>query len=48
MAQGGTYRRIYEMQARIEGELQKEIDQAHTGRTGETSEVAKELADVAL
>jgi hypothetical protein len=44
MAQKGSYRAIYDMQARIEDELEKEI-----GQTNEDVERApKELADVAL
>jgi ATP-binding cassette subfamily B protein len=42
VAQDGIYRRIYDVQARIEDELQKEIGE------GQTSEVYGEVAHVAL
>jgi len=48
MAQTGIYRRIYDMQARIKGELEKEIDQARPSADWATSRASKELADVAL
>jgi ATP-binding cassette subfamily B protein len=47
MAQEGIYRRIYDLQARIEDELEQELaDQ--TSEVWETSEVWKEVAYVAL
>ncbi len=48
MAREGIYRRIYDMQARIQGELEKEIDQARTAGGWETSRASKELANVPL
>jgi ATP-binding cassette subfamily B protein len=46
MAQEGIYRRIYDLQARIEDELEREIGQ--TSEVWETSEVWKEVAYVAV
>jgi ATP-binding cassette subfamily B protein len=46
MAQEGIYRRIYDLQARIEDELEREIGQ--TSEVWETSEVWKEVAYVTL
>jgi ATP-binding cassette subfamily B protein len=40
MAQDGIYRRIYDVQARIEDELEREIGEAQTGEVWETLEVA--------
>jgi ATP-binding cassette subfamily B protein len=47
--QDGIYRRIYDVQARIEDELQKEIEQGETSLVAETPEVyEEEVAYVAL
>ncbi len=46
MAQEGIYRQIYDVQARIEDELEREIGQ--TSEVSETSEVWEEVACVAL
>jgi len=46
MAQDGIYRRIYDLQARIEDELEREIGQ--TSEVSQTSEVWKEVAYVAV
>ncbi len=46
MAQEGIYRQIYDVQARIEDELEKEIGQ--TSEVWETSEVLEEVACVTL
>lgn len=48
MAQEGIYRRVYEMQARIRVELEKEIADSRTAEGWGASEVAKESANVAL
>jgi ATP-binding cassette subfamily B protein len=48
MAQEGIYRQIYDVQARIEGELEREIGEAHTSEVWETSEVLKEVSYVAV
>jgi ATP-binding cassette subfamily B protein len=48
MAQEGIYRRIYDLQARIQGELEREIDQAWTSDNWETSQASKELGVVSL
>ncbi len=46
MAQEGFYSRIYDMQARIKGELEREIDQARVSEDWDASGVPKELANV--
>ena len=46
MAQEGIYRQIYDLQARIEDELEKEIGQ--TSEVFQTSEVSEEVACVAV
>jgi len=46
MAQEGIYRQIYDVQARIEDELEREIGQ--TSEVSQTSEVWEEVACVAL
>ncbi len=46
MAQAGIYRQIYDVQARIEDELEREIGQ--TSEVSQTSEVWEEIACVAL
>ena len=48
MAQDGIYRRIYDVQARIEGELEDEITVAQTSEVWKTSEVSEELVNVTL
>ncbi len=48
MTQGGIYRRIYDMQARVEDELEKEIGEVQTSEVWETSEVSEEVTSVAL
>jgi len=48
MAQEGIYRRIYDVQARIEGELEDEITVAQTSEVWKTSEVSEELVNVTL
>jgi ATP-binding cassette subfamily B protein len=49
VAQEGIYRRIYDVQARIEDELQREIGESETSRVSETFEVwEEEAAHVAL
>jgi ATP-binding cassette subfamily B protein len=48
MAEEGIYRRIYDMQARIKGELDREIDGTYASAGGETSRVPKELANVSV
>ncbi len=44
----GTYRCIYDVQARIEDELQREIGEGQTSEAWETSEVSEEATYVAL
>jgi ATP-binding cassette subfamily B protein len=49
VAQEGVYRRIYQVQARIEDELQKEIDVDDTGQVSQAGKVYEsEVAHVAL
>ncbi|MCP4540552.1 MAG: ABC transporter ATP-binding protein [Chloroflexi bacterium] len=50
MEQTGIYRRIYDMQARIEDELDREIEETQTSEISRTSEVyaEEELAHVAV
>jgi ATP-binding cassette subfamily B protein len=49
MAQDGIYRQIYDVQARIEDELQREIEDGETSKVSETFEVyEEEVARVAL
>jgi ATP-binding cassette subfamily B protein len=44
----GIYRRIYDVQARIEDELQREVADTETSEVCQTSEVLEEVAHVAL
>jgi ATP-binding cassette subfamily B protein len=44
----GIYRRIYDVQARIEDELQREVAGTETSEVCQTSEVLEEVAHVAL
>ncbi|MDY6875705.1 MAG: ABC transporter ATP-binding protein [Chloroflexota bacterium] len=48
MSQGGIYRRIFDMQARVQDELEKEVGEAQTSEVWETSEISEEVTSVAL
>jgi hypothetical protein len=48
MVEGGIYRQIYDLQVRIEAELEKELGAAQTSEAWETSEVYEETLHVGL